>query len=39
VTGGGTTSITFRDLSDTLDRVSATVDSSGNRTAVTKTLT
>lgn len=39
VTGGGTTSIAFRDLSDTLNRVVATVDSSGNRTDVTKTLT
>lgn len=36
-TGGGTTSITFRDLADTLDRVAATVDSSGNRSAVTIT--
>lgn len=33
--GGGTESITFRDLGDTKDRVSATVDSNGNRTDVT----
>lgn len=33
--GGGTTSITFRDLADTKARISATVDSNGNRTAVT----
>lgn len=37
VTGGGTTTITFRDLADTLNRVAATVDSSGNRSAVTIT--
>lgn len=36
-TGGGTTTITFRDLADTLNRVVATVDSSGNRSAVTIT--
>lgn len=33
--GGGTTSITFRDLADSKNRISATVDASGNRTAVT----
>jgi hypothetical protein len=33
--GGGTTSIAFRDQADTKDRISATVDSSGNRSAVT----
>jgi len=33
--GGGTTSITFRDSGDTKNRVTATVDSNGNRTAVT----
>ena len=32
--GGGTTSIAFRDQADSKDRVSATVDASGNRTAV-----
>ena len=32
--GGGTTSIAFRDQGDTLDRVVATVDASGNRSAV-----
>lgn len=34
-TGAGTTSMQFRDLSDTKDRISGTLDSSGNRTAVT----
>lgn len=33
--GGGTTSIKFRDQADTLDRITATVDANGNRTAVT----
>ena len=33
--GGGTTSITFRNLDDDTDRVVATVDTSGNRTSVT----
>jgi hypothetical protein len=33
--GGSTTTITFRDTGDTKDRVLATVDSNGNRTAVT----
>lgn len=33
--GGGTTTITFRDNGDTKDRISATVDSNGNRSAVT----
>ena len=32
--GGGTTSITFRDIGDTKDRVKVTVDNKGNRTAV-----
>lgn len=34
-TGGGTTTVTFRDNADTKARVTATVDSSGNRTAMT----
>lgn len=38
-TGGGTTTVTFRDLSDSLDRVKATVDTSGNRSAVTLDVT
>jgi hypothetical protein len=38
-TGGGTTTITFRDIGDTKDRVVMTVDSSGNRSAVTRTGT
>lgn len=33
--GGGTGTITFRDLADTKNRISATIDGSGNRTAVT----
>ena len=39
LSGGGTTTLTFRDLSDSLDRVVATVDSSGNRSAITITET
>lgn len=39
VSGAGTTTITFRNaLSDTKDRITATVDSSGNRTAITYDL-
>lgn len=34
-TGGGTTAIAFRDQADALNRVLATVDGNGNRTAVT----
>ena len=33
--GGGTTTVTFRDTGDSADRVTAVVDSDGNRTAVT----
>lgn len=33
--GGGTTEVTFRDQADTKDRVTATVDSSGNRSVIT----
>ena len=36
--GGGTTTVTFRNLSDTGNRVVATVDSNGNRSAVTLTV-
>ena len=32
--GGGTSTIVFRDIADTKTRISATVDASGNRTAV-----
>lgn len=32
--GGGTTTVAFRDVADTKNRISATVDASGNRTAV-----
>lgn len=35
VSGGGTTTVTFRDLGDSKDRIVATVDASGNRTAIT----
>jgi hypothetical protein len=38
VSGGGTTTITFRDLSDTLNMIAATVDANGNRSDVTITL-
>lgn len=34
-TGGGTTTVAFRDVADTKDRIEATVDGDGNRTAVT----
>ena len=34
VSGGGTTTITFRDIGDSKDRLVMTVDSNGNRTAV-----
>ena len=37
--GGGTTTITFRDLNDSKNRIVATVDANGNRTAVTVTAT
>lgn len=33
--GGGSPSINFRDLADSKNRISATVDASGNRTAIT----
>lgn len=36
LSGGGSPQNTFRDLNDTKDRVVATVDSSGNRSAVAK---
>jgi hypothetical protein len=37
--GGGTASLTFRDDADTKNRVTATVDVNGNRSAVTKDVT
>ena len=37
--GGDTTSIKFRDLADTKNRISETVDANGNRTSVTLDLT
>lgn len=36
VSGAGTSTITFRDVDDTKDRIVAAVDSNGNRTSVTK---
>jgi len=35
-TGGGTTSLKYRDYGDTKDRLTFTVDASGNRSAVTR---
>jgi hypothetical protein len=37
VSGGDTTTITFRAADDSVDRIVATVDSSGNRSAITLT--
>ncbi len=37
--GGGTSTITFRDLADTKNRISATVNASGDRAAVTRDAT
>jgi hypothetical protein len=39
LSGAATTTVTIRDIADSKDRISATVDSSGNRTAVTLDLT
>lgn len=39
LSGGGTATEVFRDIGDTKNRISATVDSSGNRTAITLDLT
>lgn len=39
VSGAGTGTETFRDIGDTKDRIVATVDSSGNRTAITRDAT
>lgn len=39
VSGGATTTVAFRDQADTKDRISATVDAEGNRSAITKDLT
>ncbi len=36
VSGAGSSTITIRDINDTIDRIVATVDSNGNRTNVTK---
>jgi hypothetical protein len=39
VSGMGTTTVVFRDLADSKDRITATVDIDGNRSAVTRDLT
>ena len=39
LSGAGTSTIAIRDINDAVDRIVATVDSNGNRTAVTKDLT
>lgn len=39
VSGAGTGTETFRDLADTKDRIVATVDANGNRTAITRDVT
>lgn len=39
VSGGGTGTEVFRDFGDTKDRITATVDSNGNRTAITRDAT
>lgn len=36
VSGAETTTVTIRDINDTIDRIVATVDANGNRTSVTK---
>lgn len=38
VSGAGTTSVAIRNLADTLNRIAATVDADGNRSAVTHNL-
>lgn len=39
LSGAATTTVTVRDLADSKDRVTATVDANGNRSAVTLDLT
>ncbi len=39
LSGGGTATEVIRDLADSKDRITATVDADGNRTAVTRDLT
>ena len=39
ISGGGSSTETFRDIDDSKDRITATVDSDGNRTAITLDLT
>ena len=38
-TGGGTATLNFRNYADTINRVAATVDANGNRTAITLNVT
>jgi len=38
-TGGGTTNLRFRDMADTKNRISATMDANDNRTSVTRDVT
>lgn len=38
ISGAGTATVTIRDVADTTDRIVATVDSNGNRTAVTTSV-
>jgi hypothetical protein len=38
ISGAGTPTVTIRDVSDTEDRIVATVDANGNRTAVTTSV-
>lgn len=39
LSGAATTTVTIRDIADTKNRIVATVDASGNRTAITRDLT
>jgi hypothetical protein len=39
VSGAETTTVTIRDINDSIDRIVATVDANGNRTSVTKDVT
>lgn len=39
LSGAGTTTVTIRDINDLKDRITAIVDSNGNRTSVTKDVT
>jgi hypothetical protein len=39
LSGGGTSTLTFRDTTDAKNRITATVDANGNRTAITTDVT